>query len=73
MLAYSCTAMHMWIRAMEFLFNLSIKLQEEGKKQKSSPFTSEECKLAKQRIQVRCSVSRTILRIVSVLGSDPDV
>ena len=27
MLDYSCTVLHMWIRAMEFLFNMSIKTQ----------------------------------------------
>jgi hypothetical protein len=45
--------MHMWIRAMEYLFNLAIKLQEEGKNEKPSPFTSADCLLAKQRIQVK--------------------
>jgi hypothetical protein len=50
MLDYSCTVMHMWIRCMEYLFQLGIKLQQEG--EPDAPFTSPSCQLAKRKIQV---------------------
>jgi hypothetical protein len=51
MLDYSCTVMHMWIRCMEYLFHLGIKLQQEGG-EPNAAFTSQACQLAKSRIQV---------------------
>jgi hypothetical protein len=50
MVKHGCTPLHMWIRSMEYLFNLAIKLQKEGKK--TASFTCEDSQLAKQRLKV---------------------
>jgi len=44
MVEYSCTVLHMWIRAMEYLFNLATKLPQENR---NKPLTSKECQLTK--------------------------
>jgi hypothetical protein len=41
----------MWIRCLEYLFQLAIKIQQEGG-DPNAPFTSAACQLAKSRIQV---------------------
>jgi hypothetical protein len=51
MLDYCCTVMHMWIRSMEYLFHLAIKLQQEGGNP-AAPFTLPSCMLSKRRLQV---------------------
>jgi hypothetical protein len=63
MLDYSCTVMHMWIRCMEYLFQLAIKLQQEG--EPDAPFTSPSCQLAKRKIQVTYPIR--ILHILTFL------
>ncbi len=49
MLNYSCTVLHMWIRAMEYLLNLACKLPHQN----DLPLTSEACQAKKLEIQAR--------------------
>ncbi len=59
MIEYSCTAMHMWIRAMEFLFSMSIKTQlyyqfvGQGGQGKVPALTSPDGELIKSGMQAR--------------------
>jgi len=59
MMDYSCTAMHMWIRAMEFLFSMSIKTQlyyegvRQGGQGKVPALTSPDGLLIKERMKAR--------------------
>ena len=54
MLDYSCTPLHMWIRSMEFVFNMAIKTQlPEDLPQKERTFTSSDSKLLKAEMQAK--------------------
>jgi len=50
MVEYSCTVLHMWIRAMEYLFNLATKLPQENR---NKPLTSKECQLTKLEMKAK--------------------
>ena len=53
MVDYSCTALHMWIRSMEYLFNLATKLPKGNW---GKPLTSPECQLTKLEMKVKFSL-----------------
>jgi hypothetical protein len=50
MIDYSCTPLHMWIRSMEYLFHLAMKLPKGNS---SKPLTSKDCELTKLELQVK--------------------
>jgi hypothetical protein len=50
MIHYSCTPLHMWIRSMEFLFHLAMKLPEGNS---SKPLTSQDCQLTKLELKAK--------------------
>ena len=50
MVDYSCTVLHMWIRAMEYVFNLATKLPQENR---NKPLTSPECQLTKLEMKAK--------------------
>jgi hypothetical protein len=50
MIDYSCTPLHMWIRSMEYLFHLAMKLPKGNS---SKPLTSQDCQLTKLELQAK--------------------